>query len=112
VDRPSSVGTVDALFTSAADALGPAALAVVLTGTGSDGTRGARAVKQAGGTVVVQDKASSLAPGMPGSVVAARLADLVLPLSEIAEALERVVGRGQPVASREALATEAEPSTR
>jgi two-component system chemotaxis response regulator CheB len=96
-DEPSSYGTVDSLFTSVADSFGPAALAVVLTGGGSDGTAGARAIHAAGGTVVVQDDTTAVAPGMPSSVIAAGVADLVLSLTEIAELLVGVVGRGEPL---------------
>lgn len=85
--KVSSTGTVDELFRSAAKAVGPDLLAIVLTGMGHDGTAGARAVKEAGGTVLAQDQATSMAFSMPGSVIAAKLADQVLPLSEIAELL-------------------------
>jgi two-component system chemotaxis response regulator CheB len=67
--------------------VGPGLLAIVLTGMGHDGTAGARAVKDAGGTVLAQDKATSMAFSMPGSVAAAHLADEVLPLPDIAQRL-------------------------
>ncbi|HEX8519572.1 MAG TPA: chemotaxis protein CheB [Pseudonocardia sp.] len=105
--RPSSSTTVDEMFTAAARALGDEVLAVVLTGTGSDGTAGARAVKEAGGTVVVQDELTSLAFGMPRSVIEAGAADLVLPLTEIPELLDGVVGRGERLPLPEVLAAEA-----
>lgn len=106
-ERPSSLGVVDDLFASAADALGPHALAIVLSGAGSDGTAGARAGHDLGGTVVVQDQETALAAGMPGSVAAAGLADLVLPLAEIPELLDRVIGRGGTLPLPEVLAAEA-----
>ena len=105
--RASALGTVDDLFTSAADACGPGVLALVLTGTGRDGLVGARAVKAAGGTVLVQDEVTSLAFGMPGAVVEAGLADLVLPLGEIPEVLDAVVGRGERLPLPRVLAAEA-----
>ncbi|MGQ0575762.1 MAG: chemotaxis protein CheB [Pseudonocardia sp.] len=92
--RPSSLGTVDATFTAAAAALGEHVLALVLSGMGHDGRAGAGAVKDAGGTVLVQDELTSLAFGMPEAVVGAGLADLVLPLAEIPDLLDRVVGGG------------------
>jgi two-component system chemotaxis response regulator CheB len=82
--RPSA----DVLFRSAAVGLKGAAVAVVLTGMGSDGTAGLRAFKRAGGYVIAQDEATSVVWGMPGSVVAAGLADAVLPLDRIAAALK------------------------
>jgi two-component system, chemotaxis family, protein-glutamate methylesterase/glutaminase len=85
---------VDVLFRSVAQAYGANALAVVLTGMGSDGTRGARAIRDAGGEVIVQDEATSVVWGMPGSVVAARLADRICPLTNIVpEVIRRVTFR-------------------
>ena len=71
---------VDILFRSVARIFGPHALAVVMTGMGSDGTEGAKAIREAGGEVIVQDQATSVVWGMPGSVVAAGQADQVCPL--------------------------------
>jgi two-component system, chemotaxis family, protein-glutamate methylesterase/glutaminase len=85
---------VDVLFRSVAQIYGANALAVVLTGMGSDGTRGARAIRDAGGVVIVQDEATSVVWGMPGSVVAASLADRICPLTTIVpEVFRRVTFR-------------------
>lgn len=85
---------VDVLFRSVAQAFGENALAIVLTGMGADGTRGSAAIREAGGVVVAQDEASAVVWGMPGSVVAAGLADRICPLSGIApEILRRVAFR-------------------
>ena len=82
---------VDVLFRSVAGAYGANVLAVVLTGMGADGTRGSADIRQAGGQVIVQDEASSVVWGMPGSVVAANLADRMYPLDSIAmEVVRRV----------------------
>jgi two-component system chemotaxis response regulator CheB len=93
---------VDVLFRTSAQSYGANVLAVVLTGMGADGTRGAAAVREAGGEVIVQDEASSVVWGMPGSVVAASLADRVFPLSQMGpEVVRRVaVRRGLAVAVR------------
>jgi two-component system chemotaxis response regulator CheB len=88
--RPSA----DLLFSTAARAFGRQVVAVVLTGTGTDGTAGAHAVRRAGGTVVAQDAATSEYFGMPGSVIQAGDADLVLPLPLIADALVRLCAPG------------------
>jgi two-component system chemotaxis response regulator CheB len=80
---------VDPLFRSAVDAHKGAVLAVVLTGMGSDGKLGAARVREAGGTVVVQDQATSVVWGMPGAVASAGLADEILPLDRIAETIIR-----------------------
>jgi two-component system, chemotaxis family, protein-glutamate methylesterase/glutaminase len=85
---------VDVLFRSVANAYGANALAVVLTGMGADGTLGARVIRDAGGEVIVQDEASSVVWGMPGSVVAASLADRICPLANIVpEVVRRVTFR-------------------
>jgi two-component system chemotaxis response regulator CheB len=79
---------VDVLFRDAAAVFGNAALAVVLTGMGSDGTQGARALVQAGGTVLAQDEATSTVWGMPGSIAKAGLAQDVLPLEALGPTLK------------------------
>ncbi len=73
----------DVLFRAAARVWGAGVLAVVLTGMGRDGLRGCEAVHEAGGRVVVQDRASSVVWGMPGFVAEAGLADDILPPSDI-----------------------------
>jgi two-component system chemotaxis response regulator CheB len=81
---------VDVLFRSAARAYGPGVLAVVLTGMGADGTEGCRAVREQGGMVWAQDRATSTVWGMPGSVAGAGLAEKVLPLAAIAPEMIRI----------------------
>jgi two-component system chemotaxis response regulator CheB len=81
----------DVLFRSAARSVRENVLAVVLTGMGADGTRGAAAIREAGGAVIVQDEASSVVWGMPGSIAAANLADHVCPLNEIVPEIMRRV---------------------
>lgn len=85
---------VDVLFRSVAAAYGGACVAVVLTGMGQDGTRGARVLHDAGAEVVAQDEESSVVWGMPGSVVRAGIADKVLPINDIAGHLVGRLGRG------------------
>src|SRR6476619_4064111 len=80
---------VDPLFRSAVSAYDGAVLAVVLTGMGSDGRNGAAEIRSAGGTVVVQDQASSVVWGMPGAIAQAGLADETLPLDRIPDAITR-----------------------
>ncbi len=87
--RPS----VDVLFRSGARALGADVLAVVLTGMGADGARGAADVAAAGGTVVAQDRASSVVWGMPRAAVEGGSVTRVLPLTRIAGDIEQSVGR-------------------
>ena len=70
----------DPMLRSAAEACDGRVLAVVLTGMGQDGLAGTRAVIEAGGTALAQDKASSVVWGMPGSVAKAGLCHAVLPV--------------------------------
>jgi two-component system chemotaxis response regulator CheB len=86
---------VDPLFASAAQVWGGAVLALVLTGMGADGARGAAAIVAAGGSIVAQDEASSVVWGMPGAVARAGLCSAVLPLDRIAPKLvELFTGAG------------------
>jgi two-component system chemotaxis response regulator CheB len=86
---------VDVLFKDAAAVFGAATATVILTGMGSDGTNGARALTDVGGPVLAQDEATSTVWGMPGSVARAGLAEAVLPLPELATALRALI-TGQP----------------
>ncbi|WP_432549548.1 protein-glutamate methylesterase/protein-glutamine glutaminase, partial [Kineococcus esterisolvens] len=89
---------VDVMVRSAVAAFGGELLALVLTGMGSDGKLGCKAVAEAGGQVVVQDEATSVVWGMPGAVAREGLADEVLPLSAIPDALLRRLGGARPAA--------------
>ena len=89
----------DVLFRSVANTFKENVLAVVLTGMGSDGTLGSAAIRKAGGAVIVQDEASSVVWGMPGSVVAAKLADRVCPLNAVVPEILRRVSFRRGVAS-------------
>ncbi len=83
VHRPA----VDILFTSAASAFGRDVLGVVLTGMGADGVEGARAIRAAGGEVIVEDASSCVVYGMPRAVVEAGFADAIVPLEGMAKAI-------------------------
>jgi len=88
--RPSA----DLLFESVAASHKQRAIAVVLTGSGSDGAMGIRAIKKMGGTVIVQDEQTSQFFGMPGAAIQTGDADFILPLDEIAPALILLVNEG------------------
>lgn len=78
---------IDIFFRSLAADCGERAIAVVLSGTGSDGARGIRAVKEAGGMIMVQAEASAKFAGMPSSAIATGVADFVLPVEQMPEQL-------------------------
>lgn len=78
--RPSA----DVLFTSAAEAFGSKIIAVVLTGSGRDGTNGCLRIKATGGVTIAQDKETSTFFAMPEAAIKAGVIDFVLPIHEIA----------------------------
>jgi two-component system, chemotaxis family, CheB/CheR fusion protein len=79
--------SVDLLLSSAAEIFGEQLIAIILTGTGSDGALGAQAVKHAGGTVVIQNPATAAYPGMPLSL-APQTVDIVADLPQIGRILQ------------------------
>ncbi len=87
--------SVDVMFRSLTSLYGSEALGVILTGMGRDGLEGARLLREAGGVVLAQDKASSVVWGMPGYVIEAGLADAVLDLGAISNAVLRVTLEGR-----------------
>ena len=78
---------IDVFFRSLAEHSGPRSMGVVLSGTGSDGTDGVRAINEAGGVVFVQHPETAQFDGMPRSAIATGLADYVLSPAQIAWAL-------------------------
>jgi two-component system, chemotaxis family, CheB/CheR fusion protein len=83
-DEPQGRRTaIDVFFRSLAESHGDG-FAIILSGGGSDGAVGAKAVKEAGGLVLVQDPQEATHDGMPRAVIAAEVADLVLPVRELA----------------------------
>lgn len=83
---------VDPMFRSVAKACGGGCLGVVMTGMGSDGAQGATALRERANPVIVQDEASSVVWGMPGSVVAAGAADAVFPADRISSGILEWMG--------------------
>ena len=89
--RPSA----DLLFESVAASYKDRSIAVVLSGTGSDGTMGVRAIKKMGGTVIAQDEKTAEFSGMPEAAIRTGSVDFVLPLEEIPAALVTLVAKGE-----------------
>jgi two-component system chemotaxis response regulator CheB len=86
--RPSA----DLLLESVAASYRERAIGVILSGSGSDGAMGAKAIKKMGGTLIVQDPATAEFSGMPSAARQTGLADFVLPLEEISGALRTLLG--------------------
>jgi len=85
--RPS----VDLLFESVAAAYRDRVIGVILTGSGLDGATGIRAIKEQGGTTIVQDPAEALHPSMPANAYATGCIDFKLRLDEVGPAIVRLV---------------------
>ncbi|MEZ4646734.1 MAG: chemotaxis protein CheB [Chloroflexota bacterium] len=82
---------IDIFLKSLAEDQGEKAIAIILSGTGSDGTRGIRAVKEAGGMVMAQDEQSARFDGMPRSAIATQLVDYVLSPEQMPQELMKFV---------------------
>lgn len=85
--RPS----VDVMFNAACRMYQGRVLGVVMTGMGKDGLEGAQQIKSKGGKIIAQDESSSVVYGMPRAVTEANLADLVVPLDEMASTLAQAL---------------------
>jgi two-component system, chemotaxis family, CheB/CheR fusion protein len=94
---------IDFFFRSLAEDQGEKAICIVLSGTGSDGTLGLRAVNGAGGMSMVQDPASAKYDGMPESAIRTGLADYILPAEKMPEQLIGYVARFYQKAARRTL---------
>jgi two-component system, chemotaxis family, protein-glutamate methylesterase/glutaminase len=83
--------SVDVLFRSVAQQVGPSAVGVILTGMGDDGARGLREMRDAGAPTIAQDETTSVVWGMPGAAVRLNAVDEIVPLSQVAETIMRLV---------------------
>jgi len=89
-ERDRYVPSADRLLTSVAAAVGKRAVGIILTGMGDDGVQGARAILDAGGTVVAESESTAVVYGMPGAAVRAGAVTLSLPLHEIGDFISRL----------------------
>ncbi|MCX7908062.1 MAG: chemotaxis response regulator protein-glutamate methylesterase [Ignavibacteria bacterium] len=79
--------SADVMFKSIAEVFGSHTVGIIMTGMGNDGTDGLRLLSQKGGYVIAQSPESCVVAGMPGSVINAKIANEILPLKEIANAI-------------------------
>ena len=82
---------IDQFFHSLGESLKEQAIGVILSGTGTDGSRGVRTIKEAGGLVLVQSPESAKFDGMPKAVIRLQMADKVLPPEELAKMLADIL---------------------
>lgn len=103
--KPSKVLTlpIDLFFSSLARSYGPAAIGVVLSGTGSDGSRGALEINEAGGILMAQTPEQAKFDGMPRSAIGTGVMDFVLPIEEMGPRIKALLQAPVP------LETAAEP---
>lgn len=101
---------VDHLFRSLAKEYGSRAAAIVLSGSGSDGSAGIRDIKGAGGLIIVQSPQSCRHSGMPQSAIGTGLVDLELEIPDMPAALARFVGLDDGNADRSAENAVARPA--
>ncbi|MBL8717045.1 MAG: PAS domain-containing protein [Myxococcales bacterium] len=85
---------INAFFLTLAQELGERSVGVILSGMGSDGTLGLRAIRDAGGAAFVQAKTSAKFDGMPQSAIDAGLADVIAPVEELPARIEKFVRHG------------------
>ncbi len=85
---------IDEFFSSLAEEAGERAIAVIFSGAGTDGARGVQAIRNAGGTVFVQDPSTAEFPAMPVAAISVGQADGVLPPQEIAREILKIYGSG------------------
>jgi two-component system CheB/CheR fusion protein len=98
---------IDSFFRSLANDHGDG-FAVILTGGGSDGAVGVKAVKESGGIILVQDPAEAEHPSMPSAAIATEVADFVLPIRQLAERLIELIRVKDHVADGQKVADEEE----
>ena len=103
--------SVDLLLSSAAKVFGERLVAVILSGTGSDGAGGARAVKEAGGTVVIQNPDTAEFGGMPGAL-APNTVDIVVDLERIGPILEELLTKTDTPGTNEEVSEDEDRSLR
>lgn len=87
------LSTIDQFFTSLAEAFEESAVAVILSGSGSDGLHGCRQVREASGSVIAQDPQTAQFPSMPNAVIGSGYADVVAELKDIPKVVDGIVER-------------------
>ncbi|MFN3134307.1 MAG: chemotaxis response regulator protein-glutamate methylesterase [Candidatus Kryptonium sp.] len=99
VDEPDTLykPSVDVMMESASEVFGDKVLGVIMTGMGKDGLEGLKKVKEKGGYIIAQNEETCVVYGMPKAIVDAGLADSILPLEKIGEAIAEIVKEGRGI---------------
>lgn len=100
-----AIHPIDHFFLSLAEDCGERAIAVVLSGSGTDGAAGLKRVKERSGTVIAQEPSSAVNPSMPANAIASGTADLILPMEDIPLKLVEIARRGCSLSSLSCLHT-------
>jgi len=102
--------TINQFFISLADEMGPKAVGVILSGTGSDGIEGLRTIKEKEGVTIAQDPGTAQFPEMPENAIAAGVIDHVHPIMQISEQLSKIIQNlNAPVQPTDEETTESQP---
>lgn len=94
-DKPRPHMTIDYFFISLAKEQGDKAIAVILSGTGNDGTKGAEAIRKSGGIVIIQDPATAAYKEMPLAAISGTIADHILSPKDMPEVIENYTEKGE-----------------
>lgn len=99
VDKPNTLykPSVDVMMESASEVFGDKVLGVIMTGMGKDGLEGLKKVKERGGYIIAQNEETCVVYGMPKAIVDAGLADSILPLEKIGEAITEIVKKEREI---------------
>ena len=84
---------IDIFFHTLGEEYKDKSIGVILSGTGSDGSRGIKTIKEAGGTIIVQDPSSAQFDGMPNTAIATNLVDFILAPEKMSEVLAKIPGQ-------------------
>ncbi len=99
---------IDIFFHMLGESYHEKAIGIILSGTGSDGSRGIKTIKEAGGAILVQEPSSAQFDGMPNAAILTNLADFVLEPSKLAKKIEKLSGRRFQFEEKNRIASEYE----
>ena len=109
LESPEPSLPIDTFFRSLARELGEMAVGIVLSGTGSDGSRGIQAIREAGGVSIVQDPESAQFDGMPRAAIDTGCVDLINRPEQMGKALSRLSRGVKPIASPQQINRKKDP---